>query len=67
MNKNRKEVYIALVLLLLTLCSGFVIQGLLARKEALRMTREAEAAITQVLGTVKSSVLRKYLRLDKLN
>ena len=55
MNKNRKEVYIALVLLLLTLCSGFVIQGLLARKEALRMTREAEAAITQVLGTVKSS------------
>ena len=55
MNKNRKEVYIALVLLLLTLCSGFVIQGLLARKEAQRMTREAEAAITQVLGTVKSS------------
>ena len=55
MNKNRKEVYIALVLLLLTLCSGFVIQGLLARKEAQRMSREAEAAITQVLGTVKSS------------
>ena len=55
MNKNRKEVYIALVLLLLTLCSGFVIQGLLARKEALRMTREAEAAITQVLDTVQSS------------
>ena len=34
MKKNRKEVLIAVFLLLLTLCSGFLIQAYLMLKEA---------------------------------
>ena len=46
MKKNRKEVLIAAVLLLLTLCSGFLIQAFLALKEARRLDQAANAVIS---------------------
>ena len=55
MKKNRKEVLIAVLLLLLTLCSGFVIQGLLTLKEARRLDREANAVMAAALDSVRSS------------
>ena len=55
MKKNRKEVLIAVFLLLFTLCSGFVIQGLLAMKEARRLDREADAVMTAALDSVRAN------------
>ena len=55
MKKNLKEVLIAAFLLLLTLCSGFVIQGLLALKEARRLDREASAVMTAALDSVRAN------------
>ena len=55
MKKNRKEVLIAVFLLLLTLCSGFLIQAYLMLKEARRLDREANAVMTAALDAVRSS------------
>ena len=54
MKKNRKEVYIALFLLLLTLGSGFVIQAALALRDARQADRAATAIMTDVLDAVRS-------------
>ena len=55
MKKNRKEVLIAAVLLLLTLCSGFLIQAFLALKEARRLDQAANAVMTASLDSIRSS------------
>ena len=55
MKKNLKEVLIAAFLLLLTLCSGFVIQGILALKEARRLDRAASAVMTAALDSVRAN------------
>ena len=55
MKKNRKEVLIAAFLLLLTLCSGFLIQGLLALKEARQLDRAASAVMTATLGSIREN------------
>ena len=67
MKKNRKEVLIAAVLLLLTVCSGFLIQGYLALKEARRLDREANAVMTAVLDSFRGSAdgVRKELAANK--
>ena len=67
MKKNRKEVLIAAILLVLTVCSGFLIQGYLALKEARRLDREANAVMTAVLDSVRGSAdgVRKELAANK--
>ena len=67
MKKNRKEVLIAAVLLVLTVCSGFLIQAYLAMKEARRLDQEANAVMTAALDSVRSSAdgVRKELAENK--
>ena len=67
MKKNRKEVLIAAVLLVLTVCSGFLIQTYLALKEARRLDQEANAVMTAALDSVRSSAdgVRKELADNK--
>ena len=67
MKKNRKEVLIAAVLLVLTVCSGFLIQAYLALKEARRLDQEANAVMTAALDSVRSSAdgVRKELAENK--